>query len=156
MNVKETTIYNNLVDTLFNLEMEGTEIREDIVYFNLENILENQSLLKDPEIRERLAVLVNSNTIAVKALERIAIATEQGFEEKDYSNLEFNYSNALIIRNLYINYDIYLVLLINYRFYKIKNYHDKYLMENNQNSKLVKRKITEANKILIKNFNLKI
>ena len=156
MNVKETTIYNNLVDTLFNLEMEGTEIREDIVYFNLENILENQSLLKDPEIRERLAVLVNSNTIAVKALERIAIATEQGFEEKDYSNLEFNYSNALIIRNLYINYDIYLVLLINYRFYKIKNYHDKYLMENNQNSKLVKRKITEANKILIKNLNLKI
>lgn len=156
MNVKETTIYNNLVDTLFNLEMEGTEIREDIVYFNLENILENQSLLKDPEIRERLAVLVNSNNIAVKALERIAIATEQGFEEKDYSNLEFNYSNALIIRNLYINYDIYLVLLINYRFYKIKNYHDKYLMENNQNSKLVKRKITEANKILIKNFNLKI
>ena len=156
MNVKETTIYNNLVDTLFNLEMEGTEIREDIVYFNLENILENQSLLKDPEIRERLAVLVNSNNIAVKALERIAIATEQGFEEKDYSNLEFNYSNALIIRNLYINYDIYLVLLINYRFYKIKNYHDKYLMENNQNSKLVKRKITEANKILIKNLNLKI
>lgn len=156
MNVKETTIYNNLVDTLFNLEMEGTEIREDIVYFNLENILENQSLLKDPEIRERLAVLVNSNNIAVKALERIAIATEQGFEEKNYSNLEFNYSNALIIRNLYINYDIYLVLLINYRFYKIKNYHDKYLMENNQNSKLVKRKITEANKILIKNFNLKI
>ena len=156
MNVKETTIYNNLVDTLFNLEMEGTEIREDIVYFNLENILENQSLLKDPEIRERLAVLVNSNNIAVKALERVAIATEQGFEEKDYSNLEFNYSNALIIRNLYINYDIYLVLLINYRFYKIKNYHDKYLMENNQNSKLVKRKITEANKILIKNFNLKI
>ena len=156
MNVKETTIYNNLVDTLFNLEMEGTEIREDIVYFNLENILENQSLLKDPEIRERLAVLVNSNNIAVKALERIAIATEQGFEEKDYSNLEFNYSNALIIRNLYINYDIYLVLLINYRFYKIKHYHDKYLMENNQNSKLVKRKITEANKILIKNFNLKI
>ena len=156
MNVKETTIYNNLVDTLFNLEMEGTEIREDIVYFNLENILENQSLLKDPEIRERLAVLVNSNNIAVKALERVAIATEQGFEEKDYSNLEFNYSNALIIRNLYINYDIYLVLLINYRFYKIKNYHDKYLMENNQNSKLVKRKITEVNKILIKNFNLKI
>ncbi len=156
MNVKETTIYNNLVDTLFNLEMEGTEIREDIVYFNLENILENQSLLKDPEIRERLAVLVNSNNIAVKALERIAIATEQGFEEKDYSNLGFNYSNALIIRNLYINYDIYLVLLINYRFYKIKNYHDKYLMENNQNSKLVKRKITEANKILIKNLNLKI
>ena len=156
MNVKETTIYNNLVDTLFNLEMEGTEIREDIVYFNLENILENQSLLKDPEIRERLAVLVNSNNIAVKALERIAIATEQGFEVKDYSNLEFNYSNALIIRNLYINYDIYLVLLINYRFYKIKNYHDKYLMENNQNSKLVKRKITEANKILIKNLNLKI
>ena len=156
MNVKETTIYNNLVDTLFNLEMEGTEIREDIVYFNLENILENQSLLKDPEIRERLAVLVNSNNIAVKALERVAIATEQGFEVKDYSNLEFNYSNALIIRNLYINYDIYLVLLINYRFYKIKNYHDKYLMENNQNSKLVKRKITEANKILIKNLNLKI
>ena len=156
MNVKETTIYNNLVDTLFNLEMEGTEIREDIVYFNLENILENQSLLKDPEIRERLAVLVNSNNIAVKALERIAIATEQGFEEKDYSNLEFNYSNALIIRNIYISYDIYLVLLINYRFYKIKNYHDKYLMENNQNSKLVKRKITEANKILIKNLNLKI
>ena len=156
MNVKETTIYNNLVDTLFNLEMEGTEIREDIVYFNLENILENQSLLKDPEIRERLAVLVNSNNIAVKALERIAIATEQRFEEKDYSNLGFNYSNALIIRNLYINYDIYLVLLINYRFYKIKNYHDKYLMENNQNSKLVKRKITEANKILIKNLNLKI
>ena len=108
MNVKETTIYNNLVDTLFNLEMEGTEIREDIVYFNLENILENQSLLKDPEIRERLAVLVNSNNIAVKALERIAIATEQGFEEKDYSNLEFNYSNALIILEyLYLHLELH-------------------------------------------------
>lgn len=42
MDTRETNIYNHLVETLFNLEMEGTKIREEIVEFDLENILKNQ------------------------------------------------------------------------------------------------------------------
>ena len=156
MDTRETNIYNHLVETLFNLEMEGIEIREEIVEFDLENILKNQELLIDPEISDRITILADSSNIAVEVLDRIAISAEQGFEEKDCSSLGFNYCNALIISNLYINHDIYLSLLNDYRFYKIKNYHDKYLIENERESKEVKRKIIEADKLLIKNFNLKI
>ena len=68
MKIQELKIYNNLIESLLDLKEEGYEIREDIVRFNLENILENQELLIDPEICERLAVLVNSATIASKVL----------------------------------------------------------------------------------------
>ena len=72
MKTQELKLYNSLIEYLLDLEDEGYEIREDIVRFNLENILENQELLIDPEISERLAVLVNSATIAAKVLGLIA------------------------------------------------------------------------------------
>ena len=81
MDTRETNIYNHLVETLFNLEMEGTEIREEIVEFDLENILKNQELLIDPEINDRITILADSSNIAVEVLDRIAISAEQGFEE---------------------------------------------------------------------------
>lgn len=72
MKTQELKLYNSLIEYLLDLEDEGYEIREDIVRFNLENILKNQELLIDPEISERLAVLVNSATIAAKVLGLIA------------------------------------------------------------------------------------
>ena len=72
METQELKLYNSLIEYLLDLEDEGYEIREDIVRFNLENILKNQELLIDPEISERLAVLVNSATIAAKVLGLIA------------------------------------------------------------------------------------
>ena len=113
MKTQELKIYNNLIDSLFDLKEEGYEIREDIVRFNLENILENEDLLFDPEMCERLSILVNSANVASKALGLIATSVEEGFEREDIKNLGFNYCNAKIIENLYINHDIYLSLLIN-------------------------------------------
>lgn len=83
METQELKLYNSLIEYLLDLEDEGYEIREDIVRFNLENILKNQELLIDPEISERLAVLVNSVTIAAKALGLIATSVEEGFERED-------------------------------------------------------------------------
>ena len=131
MKTQELKLYNSLIEHLFDLEDEGYEIREDIVRFNLENILENQELLIDPEISERLAVLVNSATIATKVLGLIATSVEEGFEREDTKSLGFNYCNTKIIENLYTNHDIYLSLLINYRIYKLNHYHDEYFTKNN-------------------------
>ena len=113
-------------------------------------------MLIDPEISERLAVLVNSATIAAKVLGLIATSVEEGFEREDTKSLGFNYCNTKIIENLYTNHDIYLSLLINYRIYKLNHYHDEYFTKNNNEKLAVERKIKEADKLLIKNFNLKI
>ena len=72
MKTQELKLYNSLIEYLLDLEDEGYEIREDIVRFNLEKNKKNQELLIDPEISERLAVLVNSATIAAKVLGLIA------------------------------------------------------------------------------------
>ncbi len=156
MKTQELKIYNKLIDSLFELEDEGYEIREDIVRFNLENVLDNKDLLFDLEICERLSILVNSTNIASKALELIAISIEEELEKGDIKNLGFNYCNTKIIENLYINHDLYLRLLINYRIYKSKHYHAKYFIENNREKLEVERKIKEADKLLVKNFCLKI
>ena len=156
MKTQELKIYNNLIDSRFDLEEEGYEIREDIVRFNLENILENEDLLFDPEMCERLSILVNSANVASKALGLIATSVEEGFEREDIKKLGFNYCNAKIIENLYINHDIYLSLLINYRIYKLNHYHDEYFTKNNNEKLAVERKIKEADKLLVKNFHLKI
>lgn len=148
MKTQELKLYNSLIEYLLDLEDEGYEIREDIVRFNLENILKNQELLIDPEISERLAVLVNSTTIAT--------SVEEGFEREEIKSLGFNYCNAKIIENLYTNHDIYLSLLINYRIYKLNHYHDEYFTKNNNEKLAVERKIKEADKLLVKNFHLKI
>ena len=156
MKTQELKIYNKLIDSLFDLEDEGYEIREDIVRFNLENILDNKDLLFDLEICERLSILVSSANIASKALELIAISIEEEFEKGDIKNLGFNYCNTKIIENLYINHDIYLSLLINYRVYKLNHYHAKYFIENNKERLEVERRIKEADKLLVKNIHLKI
>ena len=156
METQELKLYNSLIEYLLDLEDEGYEIREDIVRFNLENILKNQELLIDPEISERLAVLVNSATIVAKVLGLIATSVEEGFEREDTKSLGFNYCNTKIIENLYTNHDIYLSLLINYRIYKLNHYHDEYFTKNNNEKLAVERKIKEADKLLVKNFHLKI
>ena len=89
-------------------------------------------------------------------MELIAISIEEEFEKGDIKNLGFNYCNTKIIENLYINHDIYLSLLINYRVYKLNHYHAKYFIENNKEKLEVERRIKEADKLLVKNFHLKI
>ena len=156
MKTKELKIYNNLIETLFNLEEEGYENREKIVRFVIENFINSSDLLIDSEICERISVLVESSTIATKSLGLIAISTEHDFEMGDNANLGRNYCNSLLISNLFIAHDKYFDLLGNYRIYKLEGYHPKYLVENKLNSLSVEKEIKETDKILIKNFNLKI
>ena len=156
MNTKELRIYNNLIKLLINLELEGYENREKVDSFVLENIIISSEMLKDSEISERLSILVDSSTIIKTALCILTKSVEQDYEREDVTNLGRNYNNSLLIGNLYIAHDKYLDLLGNYRTYKLEGYHSKYLVENKLESLSVEKEIKETDKILIKNFNLKI
>ena len=83
-------------------------------------------------------------------------SVEHDYENEDVTNLGRNYNNSLLIGNLYIAHDKYLSLLGNYRTYKLEGYHFKYLVENKLEVLSIEKEIKETNKILIKNFNLKI
>ena len=156
MNINELKIFNNLIKTLFNLEMEDYEKREKIVLSVIKNIITSSEILKDPEICERISILVDSSIIATTSLGLIVTSTEQDYERESVTNLGRNYNNSLLIGNLYIAHDKYLDLLGNYRTYKLEGYHSKYLVENKLEALSVEKEIKETNKILIKNFNLKI
>ncbi len=156
MKTQELKIYNKLIEALFDLEEEGYENRENIVRFVIENFIISSDWLKDPEICERISILVDSSIIATKVLGIIATSTEHDFEIENTTNLGRNYSNTILINNLYIAHDKYLDLLGNYRIYKLEGYHPKYLVENKLNSLSVEKEIKETDKILIRNFDLKI
>ena len=149
MNINELKIFNNLIKTLLNLEMEDYENREKIVLSVIKNIITSSEILKDPEICERISILVDSSIIDTTSI-------EQDYEREIVTNLGRNYNNSLLIGNLYIAHDKYLDLLGNYRTYKLEGYHSKYLVENKLEALSVEKEIKETNKILIKNFNLKI
>lgn len=156
MKTQEIKIYNNLIETLYDLKIEGYEKREKIVNFVIENIINSSELLKDPEICERLSTLVDSSTISTISLGLIATSVQHDYENEDVTNLGRNYNNSLLIGNLYIAHDKYFSLLGNYRTYKLEGYHSKYLVENKLESLSIEKEIKETDKILIKNFNLKI
>ena len=156
MNTKELRIYNNLIKLLINLELEGYENREKIVSFVLENIITSSEMLKDFEICERLSILVESSTIIKTSLSILTESVEQDYEKEDVTNLGRNYNNSLLIGKLYIAHDKYLDLLGNYRVYKLDRYHSKYLVDNKLESLRNKKEIKERDKVLIKNFDLKI
>ena len=123
MKPQEIKIYNNLIETLYDLKIEGYEKREKIVNFVIENIINSSELLKDPEICERLSTLVDSSTISTTSLGLIATSVQHDYENEDVTNLGRNYNNSLLIGNLYIAHDKYLSLLGNYRTYKLEGYH---------------------------------
>lgn len=156
MKPQEIKIYNNLIETLYDLKIEGYEKREKIVNFVIENIINSSELLKDPEICERLSTLVDSSTISTTSLGLIATSVQHDYENEDVTNLGRNYNNSLLIGNLYIAHDKYLSLLGNYRVYKLDGYHSKYLIDNKLESLSIKKEIKERDKVLIKNFDLKI
>lgn len=156
MNTKELKIYNNLIKQLLSLEQEDYENREKIVRFIIETMLSNRTLINDPEISERLSLLIDSSTIVRESLSLLATSTEQDYEVEDATNLGSNYSSSLLISNLYIAHDKYLSLLGNYRLYKQENYHVKYLVDNKIESLSVSEEIKEVNNLLVKIFNLKI
>ena len=156
MNTKELKIYNNLIKQLLSLEQEDYENREKIVRFIIETMLSNRSLINDPEISERLSLLIDSSTIVRESLSLLATSTEQDYEVEGATNLGSNYSSSLLISNLYIAHDKYLSLLGNYRLYKQENYHVKYLVDNKIESLSVSEEIKEVNNLLVKIFNLKI
>ena len=156
MNTKELRIYNNLIKLLINLELEGYENREKIVSFVLENIITSSEMLKDFEICERLSILVESSTIIKTSLSILTESVEQEYEKEDVTNLGRNYNNSLLIGKLYIAHDKYLDLLGNYRVYKLDRYHSKYLVDNKLESLSIEKEIKERDKVLIKNFDLKI
>ena len=156
MNTKELRIYNNLIKLLINLELEGYENREKIVSFVLENIITSSEMLKDFEICERLSILVESSTIIKTSLSILTESVEQDYEKEDVTNLGRNYNNSLLIGKLYIAHDKYLDLLGNYRVYKLERYHSKYLVDNKLESLSIEKEIKERDKVLIKNFDLKI
>ena len=156
MNTKELRIYNNLIKLLINLELEGYENREKIVSFVLENIITSSEMLKDFEMCERLSILVESSTIIKTSLSILTESVEQDYEKEDVTNLGRNYNNSLLIGNLYIAHDKYLDLLGNYRVYKLDRYHSKYLVDNKLESLSIEKEIKERDKVLIKNFDLKI
>ena len=115
----------------------------------IKNIITSSETLKNPEICERISILVDSSIIDTTSI-------EQDYEREIVTNLGRNYNNSLLIGNLYIAHDKYLDLLGNYRTYKLEGYHSKYLVENKLEALSVEKEIKETNKILIKNFNLKI
>ena len=156
MNTKELRIYNNLIKMLINLELEGYENREKIVSFVLENIITSSEMLKDIEICERLSILVESSTIIKTSLCMLTESVEQDYEKEDVTNLGRNYNTSLLIENLYIAHDKYLDLLGNYRVYKLEKYHSRYLVNNKLESLSIEKEIKETDKVLIKNFDLKI
>ena len=156
MNTKELRIYNNLIKMLINLELEGYENREKIVSFVLENIITSSEMLKDIEICERLSILVESSTIIKISLCMLTESVEQDYEKEDVTNLGRNYNTSLLIENLYIAHDKYLDLLGNYRVYKLEGYHSRYLVNNKLESLSIEKEIKETDKVLIKNFDLKI
>ena len=156
MNTKELRIYNNLIKLLINLELEGYENREKIVSFVLENIITSSEMLKDFEICERLSILVESSTIIKTSLSILTESVEQDYEKEDVTNLGRNYNTSLLIENLYIAHDKYLDLLGNYRVYKLEGYHSRYLVNNKLESLSIEKEIKETDKVLIKNFDLKI
>ncbi len=156
MNTKELRIYNNLIKMLINLELEGYENREKIVSFVLENIITSSEMLKDIEICERLSILVESSTIIKISLCMLTEFVEQDYEKEDVTNLGRNYNTSLLIENLYIAHDKYLDLLGNYRVYKLEGYHSRYLVNNKLESLSIEKEIKETDKVLIKNFDLKI
>src|SRR5699024_4699731 len=132
------------------------ENREKIVSFVLENIITSSEMLKDFEICERLSILVESSTIIKTSLSILTESVEQDYEKEDVTNLGRNYNNSLLIGNLYIAHDKYLYLLGNYRVYKLERYHSKYLVDNKLESLSIEKEIKERDKVLIKNFDLKI
>ncbi len=156
MNTKELKIYNNLIKQLLSLEQEDYENREKIVRFIIETMLSNGTLINDPEIYERISLLIDSSNIVRESLSLLATSTEQDYEVEDATNLGSNYSSSLLISNLYIAHDKYLSLLGNYRLYKQENYHVKYLVDNKIESLSVSEEIKEVNNLLVKIFNLKI
>ena len=99
MNTRELKIYNNLIKSLLSLEQEDYENREKIVKFIIETTLSNGTLINDPEISERLSLLIDSSNIAKESLSLLATSTEQGYEEEDATNLGSNYSSSLLITN---------------------------------------------------------
>ena len=115
----------------------------------IKNIITSSETLKNPEICERISILVDSSIIDTTSI-------EQDYEREIVTNLGRNYNNSLLTGNLYIAHDKYLDLLGNYRTYKLEGYHSKYLVENKLEALSVEKEIKETNKILIKNFNLKI
>ena len=64
MKHQELKIYNSLIELLFNLEEEGYNIRENIVNFVITSSLNNNLILNDPKVDERLSLLVDSSNIA--------------------------------------------------------------------------------------------
>ena len=156
MNTKELKIYNNLIKQLLSLEQEDYKNREKIVRFIIETMLSNGTLINDPEIYERISLLIDSSNIVRESLSLLATSTEQDYEVEDATNLGSNYSSSLLISNLYIAHDKYLSLLGNYRLYKQENYHVKYLVDNKIESLSVSEEIKEVNNLLVKIFNLKI
>ena len=156
MNTKELKIYNNLIKQFLSLEQEDYENREKIVRFIIETMLSNGTLINDPEIYERISLLIDSSNIVRESLSLLATSTEQDYEVEDATNLGSNYSSSLLISNLYIAHDKYLSLLGNYRLYKQENYHVKYLVDNKIESLSVSEEIKEVNNLLVKIFNLKI
>ncbi len=156
MKLQELKIYNNLIKTLLMLEKEGYDKRAEIVNFIITAARNNKDLLIDPEICERLAILVDSSNIAVKALDIISNKVEKDFEKDDPTNLGTNYYNTLVITNLHIEHDKYLSLLANYEIYKQENYSVNYLIENKEETKEIEKEIKEKTQLLIKKLNLKI
>lgn len=53
MNINELKIFNNLIKTLLNLEMEDYENWEKIVLSVIKNIITSSEILKDPEISRK-------------------------------------------------------------------------------------------------------
>ena len=99
---------------------------------------------------------MESSTIIKTSLSILTESVEQDYEKEDVTNLGRNYNNSLLIGKLYIAHDKYLDLLGNYRVYKLDRYHSKYLVDNKLESLSIEKEIKERDKVLIKNFDLKI
>lgn len=115
METEEFYTYNDLIYEIHDLKDQGDEISLEIVTFVLSNLFFNNKFLEDPEVSERLDVLVDTNNAIFTILETLMFIVEDAYNKKDNITLEKCSKNLSEIRDFYVSYESYLNLLKDYK-----------------------------------------
>ena len=115
METQEFYTYNDLIYEIHDLKDQGDEISLEIVTFVLSNLFFNNKFLEDPEVSERLDVLVDTNNAIFTILETLMFIVEDAYNKKDNITLEKCSKNLSEIRDFYVSYESYLNLLKDYK-----------------------------------------
>ena len=115
METEEFYTYNDLIYEIHDLKDQGDEISLEIVTFVLSNLFFNNKFLKDPEVSERLDILVDTSNAIFTTLETIMLVVEDAYNKKDNATLKKCSKELLEIRDFYVSYESFLNLLKDYK-----------------------------------------